>query len=247
MIALNVHGQIIVQSGLTHRLATPPSGIEHVPISLKNVGNTAMRCSLEKRDVVSTCDSGYQYLECGVTAQSCASWMTLEQEQFDLEPGEEKIIKVLFECPQDYPKAGAKASVLVHSAPVNMALERGALKVRVRYAINFLYRNPFVPGIVALHAEQIHMEREQPFWALTFQNTGNVDRVVRSHAKLLNADGEVVYSQPSESARGLIPNQCRTLRFATPEVPKGTYQMVVISETDQGERFGITSTLEWGL
>ena len=43
--------QIIVQSGLTHRLETPPGVAETVPISLKNVGNVAMDCHLEISDV----------------------------------------------------------------------------------------------------------------------------------------------------------------------------------------------------
>ena len=46
-------------------------------------------------------------------------------------------------------------------------------------------------------------------------------------------------------ARGLMPNQCRTLRFPKPEVPEGVYQLVVVSETDAGERFGVTQEMRW--
>jgi len=47
------------------------------------------------------------------------------------------------------------------------------------------------------------------------------------------------------SARGLMPNQCRTLRFPKPQVPEGVYQLVVVSETDAGERFGVTQEMRW--
>ena len=148
-------------------------------------------------------------------------------------------------CPLAIGTAGARACVLVHSKPTVDSLDSG-LKVRVRYAINFLYRNPIIPGVVALHAQRLELSRDQPFWALRFQNTGNVDRIVRSHAKLIDTEGRVVYSKSSEKARGFVPNQCRTLRFPTPEIPDGTYQMIVVSETDQGERFGVTQKVQWG-
>mgnify|MGYP000541686548 CR=1 FL=1 len=237
--------QIIVQSGLTHRLETPPGATETVPISLKNVGAVAMDCQLEINDVRSSCDSGYQYLPAGSTDESCALWLELEQEQFLLQPGEEQQIKVRLKCPLSIRKAGARACVLVNSKPAIDSSDSG-LKVRVRYAISFLYRNPIIPGLVALHAQRLELSKDQPFWGLRFQNTGNVDRIVRSHAKLIDTSGKVVYSKSSEKARGFAPNQCRTLRFPTPEIPDGSYQMIVVSETDLGERFGVTQKVQWG-
>ena len=135
-----------------------------------------------------------------------------------LQPGEEQLIKVRLKCPLSIGTAGARACVLVNSKPTVDSLDSG-LKVRVRYAINFLYRNPIIPGVVALHAQRLELSKDQPFWALRFQNTGNVDRIVRSHAKLIDTTGKVVYSKSSEKARGFVPNQCRTLRFPTPEIP----------------------------
>ena len=55
--------QIIVQSGLTHRLETPPGATETVPISLKNVGAVAIDCQLEISDVRSSCDSGTKCMD----------------------------------------------------------------------------------------------------------------------------------------------------------------------------------------
>ena len=109
--------QIIVQSGLTHRLETPPGATETVPISLKNVGTVAMDCQLEISDVRSSCDSGYQYLPAGSTDESCARWLDLERERFLLQPGEEQLIKVRLKCPLSIGTAGARACVLVNSKP----------------------------------------------------------------------------------------------------------------------------------
>ena len=242
---LTCSAQIIIQSGLTHRLNLPPGAQEIVPLSLKNTGDQPMLCTLNLSDVVSVCDSGYRYLPAGSTEESCTSWLTLEQDEFVLGPGQEKVVKARFKSEGGYTRASARACVLVNSRPVEEQLSDGAMRVRVRYAINFLYRNPMIPGVVALHAQKLEMHQQGPFWALKFQNQGNVDRIVRSHAKLLDSRGQVVYTAQSESARGFIPNQCKSMRFPRPDVPAGTYQMVVLSETDEGERFGVTQEVVW--
>ena len=238
------NAQLLVQSGLTHRLSVVPGATELVPISLKNGGDEPLLCTLTLSDVVAHCDSGYRYLPAGSTDESCAAWMQLEQEEFVLAPGGERVVKVRFAAQAGYARAGARASLLVDSRPVEEE-PANQLKLRVRYAIHFHYRNPLISGVVALHAERLEWVGERDFWGLVFQNRGNVDRVVRSHAKLLDGRGKVVYSGESVSARGLMPNQCRTLRFPKPEVPEGVYQLVVVSETDAGERFGVTQEMRW--
>jgi len=244
LLSWSLSAQIIVQSGLTHRFEFAPGGSEWIPVSIKNVGNETMNCHFVISDVASKCDSGYQYLEAGTLKESCATWLSLEREQISLLPGEEALIKVLIESPEQFTGASARACVLVNSVPEEDTL-RG-IKVRVRYAINFLYRNPIIPGVMAFHAQRLEFQKNQPFWALRFQNTGDVDRIVRSYAKLIDNTGQVVYSEPSIKAHGFIPNQCRNLQFPTPKIPAGNYQMVVVSETDLGERFGVTKTVQWG-
>lgn len=238
-------GQIIIQSGLTHRLHSPPGSTETIPISIRNTSEEPTLCTLSLSDVVSICDSGYRYFPPGSTNESCASWLTMEQDEFTLEPGNEIIVKVRFKSEHDFSDAGARACILVNSRPIDEPFNPEVLRVRVRYAINFLYRNPMISGVVALHAQKLEMHRELPFWALKFQNQGNVDRVVLSTAKILDARGHIVYSAQSENAKGFMPNQCRTLRFPRPSLPSGTYQMVVVSETDEGERFGVTQEIKW--
>ena len=242
---LSASGQVVVESGLVERIEVLPGDSAVVPLRLRNSGKDSVRCSLTISDVVSKCDSGYTYLEPGSTAESCSPWLLLETENFELAPGEHKMVKALLRIPSSYRRAGARSCILVNSAPLHEQQKKGALKIRVRYAINFLYRNPTIAGVVALHAQRLEMHKDRPFWALQYQNQGDVDRIVRSHAQLLDQQGNVVYSQYSESARGMMPNQCRTLRFPMPEIPAGTYHMVVLSETDKGERFGMTKEVQW--
>lgn len=244
LVSWSLSAQIIIQSGLTHRFEFPPGGSKWIPLSVKNIGNTTLNCLFEISDVASKCDSGYQYLAAGTLKESCAAWLRLEREHITLLPGAEAMVKVLVESPEEFTRASARACVLVNSTPVKDTSV--GIKVRVRYAINFLYRNPIVPGVLAFHAQRLEIHKNQPFWALRVQNTGNVDRIVRSYAKLINDTGEVVYSEPSIKAHGFIPNQCRTLQFPTPKISAGNYQMVVVSETDQGERFGVTKAVQWG-
>lgn len=244
-IWLHTNAQLIVQSGLTHRIEILGGSEQTIAISLKNGGESTLLCTLDLHDVVSHCDSGYRYLPPGSTDESCAPWITIEEESFELQPLEEKIVKVLFRARQGYKNAGARACVMVNSAPaVEKATPKG-VQMRVRYAIKVLYRNPAIPGVIALHANTLDLMSNSPFWGITFQNQSNVDRIVRSHAKLLDANGHVVYASSALNAHGFIPNQCRTLRFPNPLIPPGEYHMIVMSETDEGERFGVTKKISW--
>jgi len=114
----------------------------------------------------------------------------------------------------------------------------------LRYAVNVLYRNPMVPPVVAMEAKALAVGGDNAVWALRYQNAGNVDRIISSRAHLLNDQGEVVYQTESLHAKGLIPNQCRTVQFNKPDLPAGDYQMVVVSQTDAGEKFGVTHSLK---
>lgn len=238
-------GQIIIQSGLTHRIQVPPGSEETVSISLKNTSDEPMVCTLHLSDLISTCDSGYRYLPPGSIEESCAFWMTLEKSEIILPPNSEKVVKVLFQSDRNFLLASSRACVLVNSRPIEERFSKSALNVKVRYAINFLYRNPIVPGVVALHAQNIEYHKENTYWTLKIQNQGNVDRIISSTAKILDGRGHVVYSARSLSPRGFIPNQCRSIRFPKPNIPPGKYHMVVLNETDEGEHFGVTKFIEW--
>ena len=76
------------------------------------------------------------------------------------------MVKALLRIPSSYGRAGARSCMLVNSAPLHEQQKKGAVKIQVRYAINFLYRNPTIAGVVALHAQRLEMRKDRPFWAL---------------------------------------------------------------------------------
>ena len=239
-----VHGQVVVQSGLTHRLSAAPGGSDTFPIKLKNIGLTTCDFSIELADLSTECDSGYRYLSPGTTAESCAQWLESEKYTGSLAPQEEVLVKVIMRVPEHYSLPSAQACLLINSLPAESPLVSKRLHVRIRYALNVLYRNPMVPGVVALHAKTLQLDSVKGVWALRYLNTGNVDRIVSSKAHLLNESGQVVYRTESLHSKGFIPNQCRTLEFPSQNLPPGKYQMVVVSHTDLGEKFGLTHSFE---
>jgi hypothetical protein len=217
-----------------------------VVLKLRNVGAAAARYELVMNEVRSRCDSGYAYTEPVGGEESCVSWLEAEQWNGVLAAGEVQWVKVRMQVPEDFEGPGARACMMVESNLLERKeLDRLHVGVEVRYAIHFLYRNPQVPGVVALHAQALKVEPGAALWSLQYVNAGNVDRVVHSRAQLMDESGKVVYDASSIKARGMMPNQCRTLDFPTPELPEGTYHMVVVSETDKGEQFGLTHTLDW--
>ena len=206
---ITLSGQVVLQSGLTHRFSAPPGSYDTFPIKLKNIGLKPCGFSIELADLSIECDSGYRYLTPGTTAQS-----------------------------------SAQACLLISSLPLEDPQDLKKLQVRMRYALNVLYRNPMVPGVVALHAKTLRMDSIKGVWALRYLNTGNVDRIISSKAHLLNENGQVIYRTESLHSKSFIPNQCRTLEFPSQDLPSGKYQMVVVSHTDLGEKFGLTHSFE---
>jgi len=155
------------------------------------------------------------------------------------------IVKVRMRIPKGFSRSSARACLLVTSKPEKAADKKGPrLNIELRYAVNVLYRNPAVPPVVAMEAKALAVGEDNKVWALRYQNAGNVDRIISSRAHLLNDRGEVVYQTESLHAKGLIPNQCRTVEFKKPDLPAGNYQMVVVSQTDAGEKFGVTHSLK---
>ena len=238
-------GQITVQSGLSQRIERLPGQQELLLLKLKNVGDKPCAFFIELADLASHCDSGYRYLPPGSTDASCAAWLEAETYSAVLRANEETIVKVRMRIPKNFNRSSARACLLVTSKPEKDEKQnRSHLNVELRYAVNVLYRNPIVTPVVAMEAKALAVESGNKVWALRYQNSGNVDRIISSRAHVLNDQGHIVYQTQSLHAKGMIPNQCRTVQFENPDLPPGNYQMVVVSQTDKGEKFGLTHTLK---
>ena len=240
--------QVVVESELTFRSSAFPGHTETKTLRLRNVGKTSQRYTISKSDLKSDCDSGYVYLPHGTTPYSNAGWIDLEHYSGELAPGEVQQVKVQLSVPSEFAEAAARSCLLVESVPVQTPTAHGKLHIRVRYAIGMVYRNPTVSGEVLMHAQRLSLDTNSGVWALQYLNAGNVDRIVSSRVRIVDASGQIVYKSDHAPSKGILPNQCRTFHLETvpkASLPPGNYEMVVLSETDAGEKFGVTKTLRW--
>lgn len=241
-------GQLVVESGLSFRFNSPPGSLAHTSIRLYNASSTPQEYRLEKMDMKSDCDSGYTYLPSDSLLSSNASWVEAERYYGQLLPGERTSIKVRVSIPHDFSGPSSRSCIMVESAPVQEEALPNQLSVRVRYAVGMLYRNPFERGKVVLKAQRLDLDTSSGVWSLRYLNAGNVDRIVSSRIRILDLQGKVVYRCDQTPSKGILPNQCRTFEFFSkrPATAKaGSYRMVVLSETDEGEKFGLTKQLDW--
>lgn len=245
---LSLSAQVVVESELTFRFSAFPGKTETRTLRLRNVGQTPQRYILTKSDLKSDCDSGYVYLPHGTTSYSNADWIDIERYSGELAPGQQQEIKVQISVPQECSIAATRSCILVESAPISARTTHGKLNIRVRYAIGMVYRNPAVSGEVIIHAQHLSLDTNSGVWALQYLNAGNVDRIISSRVRIVDASGQVVYKSDQSSSKGILPNQCRTFHLETiprSSLPPGHYEMVVLSETDTGEKFGVTKSLRW--
>jgi len=241
-------GQLVVESGLSFRFNVPPGAEAQSIIRLFNAGSTPQKYHLVKMDVQSDCEHGYTYLPEDSLAESNASWVSAERYFGELQPGERTSIKVQAVVPQEFNEASARSCIMVESTASDSVPNEGSLNIKLRYAIGVLYRNPMLPGDVVLKAQRLDLDSNSGIWSLRYLNAGNVDRIVSSRVRVLDSNGRVVYSYDKSPAKGIVPNQCRTFEFASrrpTSVAPGTYRLVVLSETDEGEKFGVTKELIW--
>ncbi|MEY2964179.1 MAG: hypothetical protein RL754_1440 [Bacteroidota bacterium] len=239
----NASGQLVLNSPLTERFMTVPGEFYEARVVLTNPTDAELVFDASVSDYHNSCDSGYVYATAGTTAGSLATWLELEQERGVIAPKGSLSFKVRAAVPEGFLGHAAHGCVFIESGqPVTSGagLEVG---VKMRYAVNFIYRNPIVSTRAMLFAERL--EEGDGELALTFKNKGTAERLYTSKAKVVSSAGEIVYECTTDVS-SIQPQQCRTQRFTRLDVPEDDYLVVVLTETDEGERFGLTKSMRLG-
>jgi hypothetical protein len=173
------------------------------------------------------------------------SWLEAETYDYVLRAHEEMIVKVRMRIPKGFNRSSARACLLVTSKPEKRADKKGPrLNIELRYAVNVLYRNPAVPPGGRYGGKSFSGRGGQQGLGIALSKCRKRRPNHFLPSTFIERPGEVVYQTESLHAKGLIPNQCRTVQFNKPDLPAGNYQMVVVSQTDAGEKFGVTHSLK---
>lgn len=233
--------QLVLASPLTERFDVLPGQSFEAVVKVVNTSADPVGYSALVMDYTASCDSGYSYAPAGTTEHSLAAWMDLERAQWVLDAHEGAQFKVRISVPEDFLGHAAHACIMVQTQEEADAEEGLKVGVKMRYAINFIYRNPLRDTAVDLRPLACEVIGDE--LALEYMNLGVSERLFTSMAKVVSDDGQTVY-QGRSVATSIQPNQCRRVRFKELALDTGAYLVVVLAETDAGERFGLTHQVE---
>ncbi|MCX5726602.1 MAG: hypothetical protein NT030_05440 [Candidatus Saganbacteria bacterium] len=193
-------------------------------ITLENRGDSKLSVKAYVEDWVYAKDGSKDFKEAGSTPYSCAKWITLSQEKFDLNPKEVKEIEYTLTVPMD--ETGGHYAVIFFESLIEQAKAQGvAVAGRIG---TIVYQE--TKGLVnkkgsILDLKASSYEKAKPLRVeITFKNEGNTQLQADGKLSLLDSSGNKVveievpriYSLPGDTAG-------KDLVFSKIELKKGRY------------------------
>ena len=238
--------QVVVNSGLTESVFITPGGSQTLTVTLKNNDTQPRRVTFDLSDYVNDCEEGYIYIDSIDTKNSCLPWIELENEELILTPGEEREFLLQLTVPPTFTGPSAKTCLFVNNAAlIDSVQEEGILQfgVQIRYGINILYTNPKANSEIDLYAQKLSIDTVafQTLAKVSILNRGNASTNFTSKIDIIDKTGEVVRSNTTKK-QTIQPQQCRTVSINIKDL-SGTYEILVVNETSDGQLFGFTDVL----
>lgn len=246
MGALSADAQVVVNGGLTQRFSILPGSSTVIHLELRNVEDKVNRVTFKPMDYHVDCEKGYLYDEAGKEERSLANWLVLETEELVLAPKESRTLSINVQVPPNYQHSNAHACIMVNNVPlVDANSNKATLGIAVRYAVNFLYTNPNISRLTDLYANNLvirPLPNGMKQLRVSYTNLGNVTTSFATKAELLTQDGTLAYNYIAPR-QTIQPRQCRTVVIPVDSSFVGAYELILFSETETGEMFGITESI----
>jgi len=167
-------------------------------IRVENQGDRVARIRIYAMDFSIDKESDFAFYEPGHQSYSCARWLTLDEAEFDLSPGESKRVEVTISVPDEVEPGGHYAALFVETAPVEAP---PGVSVTVAGRIPSLFYLT-IPGIteadVFSDAEIVSLllpgwvEKGPVETGVVVRNTGNVHLTIAAKAYFSGFRGEEI-------------------------------------------------------
>ena len=246
LLPLLASSQVVVNSGLTEEISIVPGNAQNITVQLKNTSDDPRRITFTLSDYINDCEKGYIYIDSLLTGESCQPWVRLETDELILLPRESREFQVQLSVPSDFKGASAKTCLFMNNtALIDSIQQEGVIQfgIQIRYGINILYNNPRVAADIDLYAQSMRVDSTAKGYSIkvAMMNRGNASTNFTSKMDILDNQGNTVFSSNS-TRQNIQPQQCRIVSFETKKL-EGNYEMILMSETKEGQIFGFTETL----
>jgi hypothetical protein len=222
-------------------------------ISVENQGDRVTRIRVYAMDFSIDEESIFAFYEPGHQSYSCARWLTLDEAEFDLNPGEAKEVKVTVAVPDEVEPGGHYAALFFETAPVE---NPPGVSVTITGRIPSLFYLT-IPGIteadVFSDAEIVSLilpgwlEKGPVEAGVVVRNTGNVHLTIAAKAYFSGFRGEKI-GELDLGQVVILPRSERIMKGSwekTPLLSKVKASIVIGYFDQQGELVNKTKTADF--
>lgn len=240
---------IVVLNGLSHEHFLGPTESEQGVIRIKNDGANAEMITVYQKDFKFNYKGQTFYNDPSSQERSNAKWLVINPLSLLLGPSEEAEIVYNVAVPNNDSLFGSYwSSIMIE--PVNdfdTTKPKAGLSVRsvFRYAIQIITHVKDTNSVSKLEFLDVQLikENESNYLMVDAENTGSRMLRTKMAIEIFNANGESQGVFTSIKSR-TYPGTSKRYIIPLKDVPAGSYEAVLIADSENDEVFGIQMTLD---
>lgn len=200
-------------------LSVPAGGLRLFELTAVNSGDKAVKIRCYTMDMSLEPDGSVTLLEASASSRSLAQWITLDKNEFSLEPGKIQLIQGKITVPRG--SRGGRYAVIIFetsSPDVRETRGRGKIILGARLGTILMLSIPHTlkekGKIGTIEWEARGDAKPHPIlFTLSFKNTGNVHLRIRGSIVIKNKEGRIIDRMPLEAGTGtVLPDGVRVLK-----------------------------------
>ncbi len=249
LITFQGRAGIIVLNGLSHEHFLDPTQAEQGVIRIKNDGDKAEMITVYQRDLEFNYKGQTFYHDPSTLKRSNAEWMVINPLSLLLGPSEEAEIIYSITVPDNDSLFGTYWSAIMIEPVADLDTTKRApgLSVRsvFRYAIQVIANVRDTSSAAELEFLDVQLVRENSsnFLVVDAENTGSRMLRTKMAIEVFNDLGESIGVFSSVKSR-TYPGTSKRYIIQLDDVPAGSYEAVLIADSENDEVFGVQMTLD---
>ena len=238
-LANSLFAGVAITNGLTHVYNAESGNIITGEIILVNTTEIEQRITFDLQDAIYSCSATRIFSKDQTHAYSSRKWFTASTMEKILQPKEKYVYRFSITVPKDKSLRGSYWSVVMVNVerPVDEGVVKNGVKLnsKIRYAVG-LFTNVNSFDAVDLDFDGINLNQlensDKKDLDIKMFNKSAFIQGVKLTLEVYNDKGVKVYE--AKTGRNLtIPGACRNFKIEISDVPKGTYQCVLIADSKE--------------
>ncbi len=244
------YGSIVVINGLTHIHETSNGEIVRGVIEVQNTGLETKAVRVYQKDYLFAHSGEIFYNEPNSNPRSNAKWIDFSPSYLELAPQQKTVINYEITVPEGQELSGSYWSVLMVEGilPIAPDSPKGGLNIStiMRYAVQ-LATNIGESGTNNLEFVEAKLDKinGSPVGSIALVNSGERLLIPEVSIELFNEDGQSVRIVKATKKK-IYPGTSAKFFLDFEDLPRGTYQAIVLADCSEEDVFGLNLSLSLG-